>query len=246
MRISISTKTLLKQAHNVNCTLYANRKRSWMKMIYFLIKSTDFTEKANSVKDIDVKMKTFKSRLQMTFQQWWKSQAIVTGVNKLDFYYKYKKHFIFEKYLDNIPKTSRMQITRLRLSSHPFPIETGRYSKKGIKRNDRVCKICHLSEVGDEEHYLRRCENSLLIDTRNKFISDIKQKCQQMVNFEVDNIIDYCILMNDQNIQLPMAIYTKEVIETFSEIRDLQSKPPESPKQTRSGRQIKKPDKLDL
>ena len=194
------------------------------------------------------KIKKFNSTLKSSFHQWWKSQAIVTGVNKLDFYYKYKKHFRFEKYLDTIPKASRMQITRLRLSSHPFPIETGRYTKgkKKTNRIDRICKICHLAEMGDEEHFLRRCENSLIMETRNKFISDVKEKCSQMATFSVDNIISYCILMNDPNTQLPMAIYAKEIIETYSEIRNLQSIPPDSPKTTRLGRLIKKPEKLDL
>ena len=137
-------------------------------------------------------------------------------------------------------------MTRLRLSSHPFPIETGRYSKKKTKREARKCKICHQNEVGDEEHYLRRCENNLLTTTRNKFIIDVKEKCPAVQNFSTNNIFDYCILMNDTNIQLPMAIYTKEIIETYSEIQNLQSKPLDSPKVTRSGRQIKKPDKLDL
>ena len=178
----------------------------------------------------------------MLLKSWcWKVERKIT-----DFYYKYKKQFSFEKYLDNVPKALRMQITRLRLSSHPFPIETGRYSKKKVERNDRKCNICHLNEAGDEEHYLRRCANFILAKTRSNFIADIKEKCPSMANFELNTIMDYCILMSDPNIQLPMAIYTKELIESFSEIRNLQSKPPESPKVTRSGRLIKKPVKLDL
>ena len=104
----------------------------------------------------------------MNFQEWWKSQAVVTGSNKLDFYYKYKKCFTFEKYLDNIPRNSRKHITRLRLSCHPLPIETGRYSKKVTKREYRLCQICTSQEVGDEAHYLCRCKNEILEKTRNK------------------------------------------------------------------------------
>ena len=81
--------------------------------------------------------------------------------------------------------------------------------------------------------------------TRNKFLLDIKQKCPQMASFSNDNIIDYCILMNDPVTQLPMAIYTKEIMETFSEINNLQPKST-GPIITRSGRQVKNPDRLDL
>ena len=246
MRISISSKPLIKQAYAVNCKNFNEGKRNWTRMTRYITKSINFNETVTSSKEIDSKMKICKALLQKNFQQWWKSHAVVTGVNKLDFYYKYKKQFSFEKYLDNVPKALRMQITRLRLSSHPFPIETGRYSKKKVERNDRKCNICHLNEAGDEEHYLRRCANFILAKTRSNFIADIKEKCPSMANFELNTIMDYCILMSDPNIQLPMAIYTKELIESFSEIRNLQSKPPESPKVTRSGRLIKKPVKLDL
>ena len=151
MRISTTKNKLLQQAYIVNCANNARGGRSWVKIVSFLTKFTNTTNRIQSAKDIGEKMKIFKSKLQKGFLGWWESQAVVTGTNKLDFYYKYKKCFSFEKYLDNIPKSSRMQITRLRLSSHPFPVETGRYSKIAIKRSDRLCKICHLNEVGDEE-----------------------------------------------------------------------------------------------
>ncbi len=245
MRISISKNSLLRQSYLVNCSNHEKGKRSWVKLVQFLLKYTNTNPHLSSMKDIDSGIKTFKIKLQQEFHKWWKSQAVVTGSNKLDFYYKYKKCFSFEKYLDCIPKMSRIHITRLRLSCHPFPIETGRYSKKAIKRADRICKICNTSELGDEEHYLRRCGNSLMEITRNKFLLDIKQKCPQMASFSNDNIIDYCILMNDPVTQLPMAIYTKEIMETFSEINNLQPKST-GPIITRSGRQVKNPDRLDL
>ena len=246
MRLTITTKSLLKEAYAANRINFEEGKRSWIKIVRFLTKNVNFEEPINSSKDIDNKIRKFKVLLKSKFQRWWNIQAVVTGKNKLDFYFKYKKQFCFEKYLDNIPKATRMQMTRLRLSSHPFPIETGRYSKKKTKREARKCKICHLDEVGDEEHYLRRCENILITATRNKFIIDVKEKCPALQNFNSNNIFDYCILMNDPKIQLPMAIYAKEIIETYSEIQNLQSKPQDSPKVTRSGRQIKRPEKLDL
>ena len=66
-----------------------------------------------------------------------------------------------------------------------------------------------------------------------------------MAFFTEGDIMDYCILMSDPVIQLPTAIYAKELIETFSEIGGLQSKPP-GPQITRSGRHVKGPEKLDL
>ena len=147
--------------------------------------------------------------------------------------------------MDNVPKNLRKSITKLRLSCHSFPIETLRYSRVHIDRNDRLCKVCNLNEVGDEEHYIKRCKNELIEHTKLAFVKDIKEKFPLMTNFSNDNIIDYCLVMNDPKFQIPMAIYTKEIIDTFLEINDLQSKST-CPQKTRYGRQTKRPEKLDL
>jgi hypothetical protein len=76
-------------------------------------------------------------------------------------------------------------------------------------------------------------------------VKDIKEKFPTMTNFSSDNIIDYCLIMNDSQFQLPMAIYTKEIMDIFSEINGLQPGLTR-PQKTRCGRQTKKPEKLDL
>ena len=136
MRVSTTPKKMLKQAYLVNCTEYDNGNRSWMKIVKFLKVFTDTEENISSSQDIERKAKIFKSKIYSKYSNWWKSQAVVTGENKLDFYYKYKKTFKFESYLDDIPKNLRRGITKLRLSCHSFPVETLRYSKENIKRKD--------------------------------------------------------------------------------------------------------------
>ena len=42
---------------------------------------------------------------------------------------------------------------RLRLSSHSFPVETGRWRR--IPRNERMCPHCNI--LGDEIHYIYTC-----------------------------------------------------------------------------------------
>jgi hypothetical protein len=245
MRVSTTSKSMLKQAFLVNCTENDNGNRSWMKIVNFLKILTHADESIASSKDIERKAKVFKSKLFLKYIDWWKSQAVVTGENKLDFFYKYKKTFKFESYLDNIPKNLRRGITKLRLSCHAFPVETLRYSKENIKRKDRLCKVCNLNEVGDEEHYMKKCKNILIERTRSAFIKDIKEKFTTMVDFSSDNIIEYCLIMNDTRFQLPMAIYTKEIMDIFSEINGLQPRLT-CPQKTRCGRQTKRPEKLDL
>ena len=41
----------------------------------------------------------FRNKIKTIFEKWWEDQANVTGQNKLDFYYKYKRTFKYEEYL---------------------------------------------------------------------------------------------------------------------------------------------------
>ena len=245
MRLRTTTNSMLREAYNISYNDNLDKKKSWMKIVQFLLEYTGMstTDFPSTSKEINEKMKIFKSKLIFKFQLWWKTQAIVTGSNKLDFYYKYKKTFSFETYLDNIPRGTRIPLTKVRLSCHNFPIETGRYSKKKVIRKDRICPHCRLNEVGDEEHYLRRCSNVSLVNKRNNFITEMKETLPQMAYFSLDNIIDYCMILNDPNIQLPFAMYAKEIIDMFTEMKKLQ--PSENiPITTKSGRQVKKPIRL--
>jgi hypothetical protein len=47
----------------------------------------------------------------------------------------------------------RKQLTKLRISSHPLAIETGRYSKPKTPHNERFCKFCK-DQVEDKSHFL--------------------------------------------------------------------------------------------
>ena len=244
MRLKATEKNLLREAHKVNEENFAAGRRSWMKMINFLTKFSEIDkDKRILIKDINKMTKIFKIKTCSKYKEWWTHQAVITGSNKLDFYYKFKRHFNFEKYLDNVPRNIRIPLTRIRLSCHPFPIETGRYSRPKILRKDRLCQICNLKSVGDEMHYLCFCKNEILEKIRNKFITDMKSKCPKMAPLSKENIIDYCLTLHDPETQLPMAMYAKEITDTFKDITNLQSKP-KTCVVTRYGRQTKAPARL--
>ena len=187
-------------------------------MVEYLLQITNMQNwKAsnNNVKENDTLVQIFKKNIKDVFEIWWKKQAIITGENKLDFYYKYKTSFQYEKYLDNIPRHIRIHITRLRTSSHILPIEVQRYNNTNIdntktKRQDRKCEICTLNEMGDEDHYLLRCNNNEMNITRHNFICNIRKEIPQLQKFSEKNIIDYCMNMSDENIQVPMGRYIRK------------------------------------
>ena len=64
--------------------------------------------------------------------------------------------FMTEKY--------RTVITRWRLSCHSLRIETGRYQRPILPRNERTCSICHILE--DEQHSLFVCQAHTFIRLR--------------------------------------------------------------------------------
>ena len=237
-RISTSEKTLLQAAWKTNEDLQKRGKQNWKRVIHYLFQVTE-TGNTNT-NDMDKK-------LRRLYISWWTEQAKPTGTTKLDFYFKYKKTFQYENYLDNIPHHIRTYITRLRTSSHSFPVETMRYNKKKkIPREDRKCCICNLAESGDEIHYLLKCNNAEIGALRAKFMKEIRELIPQLSSFSNENIIDYGMILHDQRIYLPLAMYVKQIMRTYTDETDGTKIKISTPVKTKSGRLIRKPQKLDL
>ena len=193
-------------------------------------------------------IKSFKIALRKHFETWWTKQAIPTGTNKLDFFYRYKKCFLYESYLDNLPRHLRTDITKFRISNHCLPIETQRYRKKHIDRLERKCDICNFDECGDELHYLLQCTNSEISHSREEFMKQVTGLNSQFNMFTTGNIVDYCMTMTDPDIQGPIAKFVKIIFITFREESQSrnETKNVDVPVKTRSGRLVKKPAKLNL
>ena len=68
--------------------------------------------------------------------------------------YRYiKTEFRWEPYLDILNRHVRIALTKIRLSSHAFFIERGRWEK--IERENRLCDLCGIVE--SEFHCLIEC-----------------------------------------------------------------------------------------
>ena len=67
-------------------------------------------------------------------------------------------------------------ITKLRISAHRLPIETGRYERPIVPRDKRYCKICTKSglpdTIGDENHLLFQC--TIGSAKRSKLLGELK------------------------------------------------------------------------
>ena len=93
-------------------------------------------------------------------QDW---SATVNASHKAAFYRSIKSNIEFEPYLDMLPKSKRIALTRFRLSNHHFPSECGSWFR--ILPEDRTCPICPL-RIGDEFHYLFLCPSTTQISKR--------------------------------------------------------------------------------
>ena len=67
--------------------------------------------------------------------------------------YKYHIYRQFNPELKALSTTTHRNLSRLRLSSHNMPIETGRWSR--VLRENRICQTCKV--IGDESHYIYDC-----------------------------------------------------------------------------------------
>jgi hypothetical protein len=106
-----------------------------------------------------------KKRVQSVFDRFWldevKEEKIVNGhnANKLRFYSTFKGSFSREPYIDLVQsRNQRSFLTRLRVSAHNLEIEKLRYSRPPIPASSRICRFCSSGEIGDEKHFLMKCD----------------------------------------------------------------------------------------
>ena len=106
-----------------------------------------------SVPNVSYFLAIFKQRLHDMFLQEWNAEVALTSTSRL--YKHIKDNFGFESYLNLCKKSHRIAITKIRLSSHLFYIERGRWGVRKVERGERKCIAC--SVIEDEYHCLLEC-----------------------------------------------------------------------------------------
>ena len=113
-------------------------------------------------------LKVLKQRPIDCVQQEWFSKIDSSLV--LTVYRGIKTSFAKEEYLDALPLNVRGYICKFRISANPLNVQTGRFAKSRIPRNERLCKLCNMEEVEDEYHFVLICPKYMPLPKR--FISD--------------------------------------------------------------------------
>ena len=83
-------------------------------------------------------------------------------------------------YDSSVSDSSRIIITRWRLSNFSFAIETGRYTRPKTPRNEKLCKICLVVE--DEHHVIFICPLYNQIRSNHVSILTLKKSVKSLLN----------------------------------------------------------------
>jgi hypothetical protein len=128
---------------------------------------------------------------------------------KLQLYCQLKTVPGYEKYLTDVTFAKhRVDLTRLRLSSHSLHIETGRHTD--TPREDRTCTLCMTNTIEDETHFLIQCpiyqdiraemSQAILADNthdNDKAVKFLKSRDQTHVAYLIHSMLDHRGIMLD-------------------------------------------------
>jgi hypothetical protein len=107
-----------------------------------------------------------KQRMRDQFFQQWSSD--VHNNNVCITYRLFKESLCFENYLLKLSPVLANSMVKFRCSNHRLPVQQLRYSN--VPREDRVCNLCSMNEIGDEMHYVLICPHPDLLNARRMLL----------------------------------------------------------------------------
>ena len=188
-KIVSSSNLLIEKMYDYFCECNVKRN-NWAYQVKYLLDCYGFSYVWNNPFCVDLNSFHifFKERVIDTFKQNWNQRLQECGT--LDIYKKCKTVFEFENYLDVLPFKLRNNVSKLRLASHKLAIETGRYARNRVERNERYCIFCQNRDIEDEYHFVIVCP--LYADLRKQFIKTYFYKRPNVMKFiellKTDNI----------------------------------------------------------
>ena len=161
----------------------------------------------------------FKRILFKEYQEYWskslnnKDKFDSSVGNKLSLYSEVKNEN--ESYIDLIKNVkTRVAVTKMRISCHLLPIESGRYKK--IPRVERLCPLCNRSEIDDEFHYLLKCSHSSLSHIRGIFLESLYLINSNFTNMSCKALFLYIMSMCDENVINLSASYIENILNCYA------------------------------
>ena len=133
------------------------------------------------VPDVKKFLNMLKQRLQDIHIQ--ECYSSIENNSRCMLYKHLKPVYSMENYLKcNYHRDFRQYLTKLRLSSHKFLVERGRWVKPKINYHERLCTLCDENDIEDEYHILMKCK--YFVNLREKYISKKYYKRPSMYKFQ--------------------------------------------------------------
>ena len=154
---------------------------NWVSNIKTLLCDHGFNYVWNDPNSIDPKLflKQFAQTVKDNFiQNWFNGMESST---QLKLYSHVKTSFCCEDYLNCIPKSLRYHLSRLRMSAHDLRIQSGRFARNRIRREERYCLCCNSSDIEDEYHFIIICP--CFNEIRKKYVNDFYTKRPSVFKF---------------------------------------------------------------
>ena len=131
-------------------------KGSWAQGVKSLLDNLGFSQMwHNQIIEIPC-FEVIRNRIRDHFTQHW--YANICNTSKLEYYCQFKTEFKMEKYVECISNDKlRSELAAFRLSAHNLDIERGRHRHINVPRENRICRLCSMSIVESEFHFLLVC-----------------------------------------------------------------------------------------
>ena len=191
------------------------------------LNSEEFLQKQKTKlasKNIAIKLKQkYQNLYELQFFKQLNENAKRPGSGgRYEIYDTVKKNYRFENYLNYVNKGSlRRNISNIRLSSHNLPIE--RMRKLGIKRENRICKLCNDNKIGTEYHTIIECQNQKIAKYRTDLNNKITTINAQWNTFN-DNIkFQYLMLACDKTYTFYFSIFLDKIYSETKKTYDKES-----------------------
>ena len=131
-----------------------------------------------------------------SYDRFWISK--LTESPKAIMFSKIKYNVSLEKYLYEIKNIRyKIALSRFRLSNHSLLIETGRYSRPKIERDDRKCFICK-DEIEDEQHFVTKCP--LYSEERKHLYKSLRNNSKFFDSLNTDQKFIFIMTNEDKNV----------------------------------------------
>ena len=82
-----------------------------------------------------------------------------------------------------------------------------------------MCRHCDLNEVGDEQHYVMSCRNTMFATLRQDFIDDLYKINHSFISFKLEDLFHYVMATHDTSIMRQFSTYCYDILSVFYEIQ---------------------------